>query len=352
MALGTDNSRTRSPAVSVIIPAYNTAKYIGETLESVFGQTYQDFEVIVVNDGSPDTDALETVLGNYLDRIVYLKQENRGLGAARNLGLRVAQGEYVAFLDSDDMWLPEYLACQMKMFDERPAPDMVSADTELFGDTVDAGKSFWELYPPQGPATLKTLLTRDCAIFPSCTVARRQVIFEAGLFDEDFRAVADFDVFLRVAYGGARLALQRKVLARRRVHGDALTAGEVTIQRAEVRVLDKLERTLQLPPDILLALQQRRAHTQACLDLAEGKRYLDVGDIDSARDSFQKAYVFFRTTKLRLVLLGLQTAPRLTALGAKVWCRWLLAVMRARTCQGRQLKTRIKPMNPRRDLLA
>jgi Glycosyl transferase family 2 len=334
MAFRTGSCQTRSPAVSVIIPAYNTAKYIGDTLESVFGQTYKDFEVIVVNDGSPDTDALETVLEKYFDRIVYLKQENRGLGAARNLGLRAARGEYVALLDSDDMWLPEYLACQMKMFNQTPAPDMVSADAELFGDTVDAGKSFWELYPPQGSATLKTLLTRDCAIFPSCTVARRQVILEAGLFDENFRAVADFDVFLRIAYGGARLALQRKVLARRRVHGGALTAGEVTIQRAEVRVLDKLERTLQLPPDILLALQQRRAHTQACLDLADGKQYLDVGDIDRARDAFQKAYAFFRTTKLRLVLLGLQTAPRLTTLGAKAWCRWLLAFMQPLRAMG------------------
>jgi len=328
MALGNGSCQTRSPTVSVVIPAYNTAKYICETLESVFGQTYQDFEVIVINDGSPDTDAFETVIEPYLDHIVYLKQENRGPAAARNLGIRMARGEYIAFLDSDDSWLPEYLACQMKMFDETPSPDVVSTDTRLFGDSPDAGKSFWELYPPRGEVTLKALLTRDCAIVTSCTVARRPVLLNAGLFDENFYRAEDFDLWLRLGYGGARLLLQQKVLARRRAHGDALTASDVGIQIDEVRVLDKLERTLQLPPDVLLALQQRRSRTQACLDVEQGKRYLDASDIDRARDSFQRAYVFFRTTKLRLVLLGLQAAPRLTALGAKLWCRWLLAAMR------------------------
>jgi len=316
--------------VSVIIPVYNTAKYVCETLDSVFGQTYQDFEVIVVNDGSPDTDALETVLRNYLDRIVYLKQQNRGPAAARNLGIRRAQGEYIAFLDSDDCWLPEYLANQMKMFDEMPPPDMVSADTRLFGDSLDAGKSFWELYPPRGPVTLKALLNRDCAIVTSCTVARRQVILDAGLFDENFRGPEDFDLWLRVAYGGARLALQRKILARRRIHSDALTASDFRMQVEEVSVLSKLERTLQLPPDILLALQRRRSQIQACVDLEEGKRCLEAGEVDPARERLQKAYAFFRTRKLRLALLALQAAPRLTTLATKIWRRWLLASSQCR----------------------
>jgi cellulose synthase/poly-beta-1,6-N-acetylglucosamine synthase-like glycosyltransferase len=327
MAFGTQSSQIRSPTVSVVIPAYNTAKYVSETLESVFGQTYQDFEVIVINDGSPDTDAFEKVIEPYLDRIVYLKQENRGPAAARNLGIRVARGKYIAFLDSDDSWLPEYLASQMKMFEETPPPDIVSADTRLFGDSPDAGKRFWELYPPRSPATLKSLLTKDCAIVTSCTVARREVLTKAGLFDENFYRVEDFDLWLRLAYAGAKLVLQQKVLARRRAHGDALTVSDAGIQIDEVRVLNKLERTLQLPSDVLLALQHRRSRTQACLDVEQGKRYLDASDIDRARDSFQRAYVFFRTTKLRLVLLGLQTAPRLTTLGAKVWRRWLRAAL-------------------------
>src|SRR5215467_1463918 len=117
VAVETRAAQARAPSVSVIIPAYNTARYIGEALDSVFGQTYRDFEVIVINDGSPDTEALEAVLRPYLDRIVYLKQENRGPAAARNLGIHQARGEYIAFLDSDDCWVEEYLARQMSMFD-------------------------------------------------------------------------------------------------------------------------------------------------------------------------------------------------------------------------------------------
>ena len=322
MALETSASQVRSPTVSVIIPSYNSARYIGETLDSVFGQTYRDFEVLVINDGSPDTEVLEAVLRPYFERIVYLKQQNRGPAAARNFGIQQARGEYVAFLDSDDCWSPEYLASQMRMFDETPAPDMVSADSELFGDSPHAGKSFWELYPPRGPATLKNLLTRDCAIVTSCTVARRSVLFRAGLFDEDICGPEDLDLWLRTVHCGARLVLQRRVLGRRRLHGDALTAAPLRIWGEAVRVLNKLERTLQLAPEVLYALQQRRADIQACLALEQGKRFLEAGEIDRARGSLLQAAAYFRTPKLWLTLLGLRVAPGLVALGVRVGRRW------------------------------
>jgi glycosyltransferase involved in cell wall biosynthesis len=100
--------------VSVIIPAYNVAPYIAETLKSVFGQTKSAFEVVVVNDGSPDTTELEEVLRPFRDRIVYLKQENRGLSGARNTGIRVATGDLIALLDGDDVWMPQYLETQTR----------------------------------------------------------------------------------------------------------------------------------------------------------------------------------------------------------------------------------------------
>ena len=99
-------------AVSVIIPAYRVAAYIADALDSVLAQVSKRLEVmaveiIVVNDGSPDTDKLETVLEPYRDRIVYLKQENGGVSSARNAGIGAARGEWLAFLDGDDMWLPD-----------------------------------------------------------------------------------------------------------------------------------------------------------------------------------------------------------------------------------------------------
>ncbi len=119
--------------VSVIIPAYNAADFISAALDSIFAQTFNDYEVIVINDGSPDTTLLEQALAPYLARIIYLKQENRGAAAARNAGLRIARGRFVAFLDADDFWLPEYLASQINFLDTSNV-DLVYADAELIGD--------------------------------------------------------------------------------------------------------------------------------------------------------------------------------------------------------------------------
>ena len=98
------------------MPAYNVAPFIGEALESVFAQTCKDYEVIVVNDGSPDTEELERVIEPFRSRIKYVKRENRGVSAARNTGIRLARGRFVAHLDPDDAWDPDYLSKQLAMY--------------------------------------------------------------------------------------------------------------------------------------------------------------------------------------------------------------------------------------------
>src|SRR3990172_1926808 len=97
-----------APLVSIIIPAWNVSAFIGETVESVLAQTFTDWELIIVNDGSTDSDRLEEVLAPNRNRLTYLVKPNGGAAAARNAGLAVARGEYVAFLDGDDVWLPGY----------------------------------------------------------------------------------------------------------------------------------------------------------------------------------------------------------------------------------------------------
>ena len=118
------------------MPAYNTAALIGEALDSVLAQTYTNFETIVINDGSPDTAQLEEALRPYRSRIVYIVQENRRAAGARNTGIKNARGKYLAFLDSDDCWLPENLATQMKFFEQDPSLDMVYADAAFAGRAV------------------------------------------------------------------------------------------------------------------------------------------------------------------------------------------------------------------------
>ena len=117
-----------APAVSVIIPAYDTSAFIGETLDSVFRQTFTDFEVVVVNDGSPDAEELERALAPYRDRIVYITQENGGPSRARNTAIRHARGEFVAVLDSDDLLMPTYLDEQMRRLAADPVAAAFSAD--------------------------------------------------------------------------------------------------------------------------------------------------------------------------------------------------------------------------------
>ena len=139
--------------VSIVIPAYNVAEFISETVATVFAQTFTDYEVIVVNDGSPDTEEFERALQPYIDRICYLKQENRGASVARNTGVSAARGEWIAFLDADDLWSPNYLAEQLRFIGEHGC-DLACADAMIFGVSADAGRSYMDSLmaaaPPEG----------------------------------------------------------------------------------------------------------------------------------------------------------------------------------------------------------
>ena len=108
--------------VSCIVPVFNDERYLGEALESNLAQTYRAIEIIVVDDGSTDT--TPAVAARYGDRILYVRQDNAGAPTARNLGLSLARGEFVAFLDADDLWRPEKLQCQMRRFESRPELDL------------------------------------------------------------------------------------------------------------------------------------------------------------------------------------------------------------------------------------
>jgi glycosyltransferase involved in cell wall biosynthesis len=311
------------PKVSVVIPSYNTAQFIAETLDSVLAQSFTDFEIIVINDGSPDTEKLERELQPFLERLVYLKQENQGPGVARNLGINTAQGEYIAFLDGDDCWLPEYLAEQIKLLEETPSAVMACSDTTLFGDSPFAGQTLWKIYPPLVPVTFENLLISNSAIVTSCAVARKQAIRDTGLFDKNFISAEDFDLWLRLAHRGGEIVLLRKALGRRRIHPGALTAADARHQADIVRVLRKLDQTLPLTPRERSLLRERLTRDQAYVDLERGKQLLRSGNSDEARELLTNACAFFRTKKLRLTLLGLRVAPRFMAMAANMWDRCL-----------------------------
>lgn len=285
-------SKASRPVVSVIIPAYKVAPFIGETLDSVFAQTFTDYEVIVVNDGSPDTIELEQVLKPSMNRIRYLKQDNRGASAARNAGLLAARGEFIAFLDADDLWLPNYLEAQLN-FRREDDCDLVCADAMIFGNSPDAGRTYMDTVMPAAPQSARVsfadLLSADRSLITSGVVVRREPVLAVGLFDEGLRNAQDFDLWLRLAQQGLRLSYHRTVLLRYRGRPDSLTGDAINSHRRELRVLEKVEQAYDLSADeraeVFPVIRGRKAH----IEFELGKLHLAQGNVEHARRAFVNA---------------------------------------------------------------
>ena len=306
--------KSESPRVSIIIPAYNVAQFISETLDSVFAQTFDDYEVIIVNDGSPDTVELERVLTPNLEKICYLKQENRGAGAARNAGLRAARGKYVAFLDADDVWLPNYLEKQVNFIESDGNYDLVYCNALLIGDSPWAGKTYMDRDPSDGPVTLEALLGERCMVITSGAVARRESIMAVGLFDETLPNSQDFDLWVRLARRpGARINFQRDVLLKHRAHEGSLASDAIKSVEGELKVLRRVREWPDLTDAERRAMERTIALREASVEVDRGKRSLVKGDYDAATKSFKFANEYYRSLKLAIVLAGLRVAPKLVS---------------------------------------
>ena len=310
------------PKVSVIMPSYNTAGLIAEALDSVFAQDYRDFEVIIINDGSPDTPELERVLTPYRDRIVYLKQENRRACGARNNGIRSAKGEYVALLDSDDSWEPAFLRKQMEMFERDPSLDMVYCDCVIYGGGPQTGKTFMQTCPSEGEADFEAILTERCQAPISGTIVRRKTMMDAGLFDERLAMCDDYEMWLRLAYRGARIGYHREKLAKLRIgRPNSLSASDAKMQAALVTILSNVKAEWKLTAEQQALLAQKLEQAQALLALEQGKEFLKQREFDKARLHLEQANGQLRRGKLSLTLLGLRIAPGLMASVAQKWER-------------------------------
>lgn len=301
--------QAKPPLVSVIVPAYNVAGFIGDALNSVLAQTFSDYEIIVINDGSPDTEALEKVLAPYLSRIVYLKQENRGVSAARNTGIKAARGSLIAFLDGDDTWLPHYLEVQVPRIQADPSIDVLYPNVIMFGDSSEAGEEFMTICPSNGEVTFERLLLQECNV-SNCSIARRETILRAGLFDESLRSVEDFDLWLRVIKQGGHIAYHREVLARYRRRSGSLTANPIWLSKHILKVLAKVKQTMALTPSERMTVENQLEHFHALLRLHEGKHAFFSGDTAGAIDGLTEANRFFRKRKVSFTVMMLRIAPR------------------------------------------
>jgi len=205
------------PKVSVVIPAYNAERHIRETLDSVLAQTYRDFEVVVVDDGS--TDRTREIVGSYGGPVRCIAQANAGPSAARNRGVREARGEFVAFVDSDDLWLREKLAEQVPLFDADGRVGLVYCHVQRI--TADGQPLPTPQMPkPTGQVFVDFLFRNHCPT--SAAVVRRECFERCGYFPEDMVWAEDWHLWLRIARR-YEFAAARRVLARHRVHSSALT---------------------------------------------------------------------------------------------------------------------------------
>jgi glycosyltransferase involved in cell wall biosynthesis len=227
------------PKVSIVIPVYNGEAYLHDTLESVFAQTFRDYEVLCVNDGSSDGSA--AMLERYGERVRVMHQENAGQSAARNTGVALAKGQYIAFLDQDYRWYPSKLEQQVATLEAAPDVVLVHCNYDRVdheGHLLRSGAALVErasaLASPLG------LLIEEALIFPSAMLVRRDTFQRIGGFDPELRGFEDFDLIARLKPEGRFVLLNEPGMAYR-ISGRGFTrAGGVTIMRSRERFLIRM----------------------------------------------------------------------------------------------------------------
>ncbi len=221
--------------VAVIIPNYNNAHYLGSAIQSVLNQTFTDYEIIVVDDGS--TDNSRDVVNAFGDKVRYVWQENKGLGGARNTGILASTAEFVGLLDADDEWKPDYLEKMMLLINEHPDVSVFYCMAQCMNaDGIDLPQLVGG--PPVEPDALHWKLLRANFIIPSTVTFRRKAIFDAGNFDASLRSCEDWDLWLRIL-PDMKIAGSSNCLVRYRVHGYSLSSNVDGMHSATKRVLEK-----------------------------------------------------------------------------------------------------------------
>ena len=207
-----------TPLVSVIIPTYNRGSIVREAIDSVLNQEFDDFELILVDDGSTDDTA--EIMGQYRERVTVLTQRNHGVSAARNRGIRAASGRYIAFLDSDDCWLPQKLSRQVGFFNANP--DALICQTEETwirnGRRVNPKRRHSK---PSGMIFERSL--ELCLVSPSAVMIHHSLFNRVGMFDESLPACEDYDLWLRVSCRYPIFLIETPLIIKRGGHADQLS---------------------------------------------------------------------------------------------------------------------------------
>lgn len=224
-----------TPQVSVIIPTYNRSQYITQALESVLGQSFRDYEMVVIDDGS--TDNTQEVLKKFEGKIRSIRQDNQGISKTRNRGISETNGAYIAFLDSDDYWAPDKLAEQVKILDSHPKVGIVYGRMPIINERGEkigmkpagiSGKNFKELLEVWGDIPTSTVM------------ARRECFDKVGLFDSPLEPMEDIDMWIRIAQFYDLYEIENKALAFYRRHEEQITKNKIKVFTGLLRINTKI----------------------------------------------------------------------------------------------------------------
>ncbi|AFZ07274.1 glycosyl transferase family 2 [Oscillatoria nigro-viridis PCC 7112] len=285
------STATRTPKVSVIIPVYNGDRYIVQAVESALSQTFTNLEIIVVDDGS--TDRTQQVLQPYFDRIRYIYQENQGVGVARNSACQLAQGEFLAFLDADDYFLPSKLEKQVACFDADPTLDMVQTGWVIVDET---GREISAVKPWQQASQLdlESFILYKC-VRPSAMIMRRKWWEKLGGFDSQFPLAEDLDFTLRLALKGCKAVWLEETLTCYRQHNSNLMSSGFRLMKNIEIVMKQFFARPDLPQSIRQLKNQERYQ---CLKWLAWRMYRD-GHLTEMAQCLEKSlqYTPFSPTK-------------------------------------------------------
>lgn len=244
---------TPSPHISICIPAYRAEKYLPAALESIRTQTFTDWEVIVTEDGSRDgTEAIvKAFAASVRQPVIYERHEqNRGLPATRNTGMASARGEWIAFIDADDLWLPDHL---QRLVAVSAGADWAFAGCQVFDDATGADLDL--RVPPDGAEPFAiSLFTGRLIIQPSCAMVRRSLAREAGPFNPEYPICNDMEYWFRLASRGAEPRYSGAVTCRYRKHPGAMSQKAAALIAESGRICEAYGHWAAIP------VQTRKAH--------------------------------------------------------------------------------------------
>jgi len=269
------------PLVSIILPTYNCASFLPHSIGTILSQTYNSYEIIVIDDGS--TDNTKEVLYPFMQRIKYIRLEhNKGLPTARNTGIQSAQGKYIAFIDADDLWIPEKLRTDIEYFETHPEVSMVYSKhinidekgNDLNGNTknkLPSGNIFTQLFSEQN------------FIITSSVVVRKEIFETTGLFDGQLFNCQDWDLWLRIAFH-FQVAGIDKPLVKYRHNPHSLSKNRNNVLKYQKIVIDKIYNTFK---DQENGINEKLYKKRLASHYAKvGRYYLRIGDKNRAKENF------------------------------------------------------------------